>query len=123
MYGESSKDYPIAVITLNVSNILSWGRESKVELPEPVEALCEDSRVKELVLSEIVRCSQLAQLRGFEVPKSFYLCPTPFDKLDCDALTPSLKLKRKNVAKYFKSQIDHLYSQPPMIARYFYLFY
>ncbi|PNX72751.1 long chain acyl-CoA synthetase 2-like protein, partial [Trifolium pratense] len=49
-------------------------------------------------------------LRGFELLKAIYLDPTPFD-IERDLVTPTFKLKRPQLLKYYKDQIDELYKE------------
>lgn len=50
----------------------------------------------------------LAQLRGFEMLKAVYLEPTPFD-MERDLITPTFKLKRPQLLKYYKVKICFSY--------------
>lgn len=44
---------------------------------------------------------KLSQLRGFEQLKAIYLEPSPFD-IERDLVTPTFKLKRPQLLKYYK---------------------
>ncbi|KAI9322325.1 hypothetical protein BX666DRAFT_2017021 [Dichotomocladium elegans] len=71
--------------------------------------LCKNPEVNKAVLDQITRVGKKAGLRGFEFVKALYLESSPFT-IEADLLTPTLKIKRAQAAKFYKSQIDELYS-------------
>ena len=68
-----------------------------------------DERVRELIQG-IVDEVNLPRSR-FEQIKRFALLPRDFSAAD-DELTPTLKLKRRNVQANFATAIDELYDAP-----------
>lgn len=52
-------------------------------------------------LSELVMTFILLQLRGFEMLKAIHLEPIPFN-IERDLITPTFKLKRPQLLKYYK---------------------
>jgi long-chain acyl-CoA synthetase len=52
------------------------------------------------------------EFKGFERPRAFALIPKEFTTED-DLLTPSLKVKRRNVVARYKDVLEGLYSSPP----------
>ncbi|KAI7868627.1 hypothetical protein BDF14DRAFT_1792338 [Spinellus fusiger] len=74
------------------------------------EALCKNAQVKEAMLRHLIQVGQKAKLQGFEQAKAIYLHSEPFTMAQ-DLLTPTLKVKRPQAAKYFKDSIDAMYEE------------
>ncbi|HYC59031.1 MAG TPA: long-chain fatty acid--CoA ligase [Thermoanaerobaculia bacterium] len=70
------------------------------------EELVADSRVKALIQGELDRFNK--NLDRQEKIRKFALLPRDFT-IDEDEITPSLKVKRKNIDKKYKSVIDQMY--------------
>ena len=47
-------------------------------------------------------------LKSFEFAKKIHLTPEPFS-VENDLTTPTFKLKRHNIVKYYKAEIDEMY--------------
>jgi long-chain acyl-CoA synthetase len=71
------------------------------------DALVVDSRVKKLIQDEIDRFN--TNLDRQEKIRRFALLPRDFT-IEDDEITPSLKVKRKNIDKKYKSVIDQMYA-------------
>ena len=76
------------------------------------EALVNDPRVKALIQSEIDRFNQ--NLDRQEQIRRFTLLPRDFT-IEDDEITPSLKVKRKNIDKKYKDIIDSLYADENLV--------
>jgi long-subunit acyl-CoA synthetase (AMP-forming) len=50
------------------------------------------------------------QLKGFEYVKKIYVESSPFD-MERDLLTPTYKIKRPKMLKYYQNEIDALYKE------------
>jgi long-chain acyl-CoA synthetase len=70
------------------------------------EALVADERVKALIQAELDRFNK--NLDRQEKIRRFALLPRDFT-IDDDEITPSLKVKRKNIDKKYKNVIDQMY--------------
>ena len=70
------------------------------------EELVNDARIKSLMQAEIDRFNK--NLDRQEKVRRFALLPRDFT-IDDDEITPSLKVKRKNIDKKYKSVIDQMY--------------
>ena len=62
--------------------------------------------VKELIEKEIERLN--SELARFEQVKKFAIAPEDFS-VENDMLTPTMKLKRRNIIAQYKNLIDSLY--------------
>jgi long-chain acyl-CoA synthetase len=71
------------------------------------EELVTDDRIKALIQAEIDRFNQ--NLDRQEKIRRFALLARDFT-IEDDEITPSLKVKRKNIDKKYKSTIDQLYA-------------
>ena len=76
------------------------------------EDLVRDERVKKLIQSEIDRFNQ--NLDRQEKIRRFALLSRDFT-IEDDEITPSLKVKRKNIDKKYKSIIDQLYADENLV--------
>jgi len=76
------------------------------------EDLVNDERIKNLIQSEIDRFNQ--NLDRQEKIRRFALLPRDFT-IEDDEITPSLKVKRKNIDKKYKQIIDQLYADENLV--------
>ncbi|XP_077114152.1 long-chain-fatty-acid--CoA ligase 5 [Ranitomeya variabilis] len=74
------------------------------------EELCKHAAVKKAILEDVIKTGKQAGLKSFEQVKDIYV-HSEMLTVENGLLTPTLKAKRAEVAKYFKSQIDDLYSK------------
>ncbi|KAI9322692.1 hypothetical protein BX666DRAFT_2117895 [Dichotomocladium elegans] len=85
--------------------------------------LCKIPEVTKAVLDELDKVAKSAELRGFEFLKAIYLESSPFT-IENDILTPTLKIKRAQAAKFYKEQIAELYAnlsastKPAVLAKF-----
>lgn len=70
-------------------------------------ALCADPQLRETILRDITSKGKAAGLQGFEIPRAIHIEPEPWTPTDL--LTPSLKLKRADAVKRYRSVIDAMY--------------
>lgn len=74
------------------------------------QELCKNREVNKVVLEQLTRVGKKAGLRGFEFMKAIYLESSPFT-IENDLLTPTLKVKRPQTAKFYEQQIADLYAE------------
>lgn len=111
--GNSTENFPIAVVVPDAAYFQEWatlhGLEDKAgDMP----ALCREPAVVELVRTEVRRVSKESKLKGYEFVKNVHLFPVNFEECD-DFMTPSLKLKRHVLRRYFQDVLDQLYKEGP----------
>ncbi|RCN43253.1 CoA ligase 4 domain protein [Ancylostoma caninum] len=106
-YGDSSKDYLVALVVPERKYLKKLAEELGVG-SEDVEELCKDRKVVEAVLKEI-QSHVSGKLQRVEIPKQILLCPEPWTPAS-GLVTEALKLKRKAIEKAFKEDIERLYS-------------
>ena len=61
-------------------------------------------------MDSMIELAKANKFNGLEKPKQLYLHDDPFT-IENDLLTPSMKTKRPVCAKYFRTQIDEMYSR------------
>jgi long-chain acyl-CoA synthetase len=81
--------------------LASWAKEHGVN-----GDLLQDARVQKLFADELER--QSAEWKGFERVRKFALLSEDFTTAN-DMLTPTLKVKRRNVLKRYGDRIQSLY--------------
>ncbi|XP_047408527.1 long-chain-fatty-acid--CoA ligase 5 isoform X2 [Sciurus carolinensis] len=64
--------------------------------------------LKEAILEDLHKNGKEGGLKSFEQVKNIFLHPEPFS-IENGLLTPTLKAKRGELSKYFRTQIDSLY--------------
>jgi long-chain acyl-CoA synthetase len=105
--GDSEK-FIAAIMVPNFEALEQWAEDQDVDLPDSREAICEDDRVNEWIQEEVDRLNQ--ELGKLESIKKFKLVPYEWTP-DNDLLTPSMKIKRRNVRDQFQDRIDEIYRE------------
>jgi long-chain acyl-CoA synthetase len=101
IYG-SDKPYNVALIVPDMAALKKWASE------HGVTDLLKDERVKKLIAEEIAKHS--TEWKGYEKIRDFVLLGEEFSTGN-DMLTPTLKVKRRNVLKRYGGELDALYQQ------------
>jgi long-chain acyl-CoA synthetase len=99
LYG-ANKPYNVA---LNLDAIKVWAAASGIELQDPAT----DDSVRRLIKSELDR--HAASFRAFERPRRFAITLEDFSS-ENGLITPTLKVKRRNVVERYGADIEALYS-------------
>jgi len=105
VYGDN-RPFNVALLVANVDAVKAWGHDNGVSSSDP-QQLLEDPKVQKLFQGEIDRHG--AKFKGFEGVKDFALVSEDFTT-DNGMLTPSLKVKRRNVVERYASLLDGLYT-------------
>ncbi|TYJ50291.1 hypothetical protein E1A91_A01G196200v1 [Gossypium mustelinum] len=108
VYGNSFESFLVAVVVPERKALEDWGKENGEATD--FKSLCENPKARKYILNELNSTGQTHHLRGFELLKAVYLEPNPFD-MERDLVTPTFKLKRPQLLKYYKDRIDELYSE------------
>jgi long-chain acyl-CoA synthetase len=98
----ANKPHNVALIVPDRENLKRWAEERKIELGD----ICENPAVKKLIRDEIERHS--ADFKSYERPQSFLVVSDEFTP-DNGLLTPSLKLRRRNVLRLYGERLETLY--------------
>ena len=99
----ANKPHNVALIVPDMDALKKWAAgNGGGELGD----IAKNEQVRKLIQGEIDRYSR--SFKGFERPKSFVLVSEDFTT-DNGMLTPTLKLKRRNVLERYERQLDALY--------------
>jgi long-chain acyl-CoA synthetase len=101
------RPHNVALLVPERAALLGWARANGLA-GLPVEQLCGEPRVIELLRGEIERA--LAGTRGYERIADFWLLGEEFSQ-ENDTLTPSLKLKRHRIVARYQAEIEAMYER------------
>ena len=103
-----NKPYNVAIIVPDEEALVTWAKAQGLPTGD-LAALCKHAKVQALYRAE---CDKQAGsvFKGFERIKAFRLIVEEFST-DNDMLTPTLKLKRRNVIGCYQSILDELYAE------------
>ncbi|MCB0221346.1 MAG: long-chain fatty acid--CoA ligase [Chrysiogenetes bacterium] len=105
MFWGDNKPHNVALIVPDFENLTPWCAEHGIDTSSH-EAMISDNRVHELIREELEKYSK--EFKGFERAREFVVLHEPFST-ENDMLTPTLKLKRRNVMTQYKSKLESLY--------------
>jgi long-chain acyl-CoA synthetase len=97
-----------AVVVPNFEQLREWADEEGVDLPDDSEAVASDERVREWVGEEIEQVNE--RLGHHEEIKEFRLAPEEWTA-ENDALTPSMKKKRRVIRSRHEALIEDIYGR------------
>jgi len=106
IYGHSLKSNLVAIVIPDELATASWA-ESK-GISESYEELCKRDDLKEEIMKQVNEKGRAGGLKSFELAKKIHLSHDLF-AVENDLTTPTFKLKRHNIAKCYKEQIDSMY--------------
>jgi long-chain acyl-CoA synthetase len=104
VYG-NDQPHNTAVIIVDIPTLQHWAKDHHVS-NDNAQALLGEPRVRELIRNELDEYGR--NFKNFERVRDFVLDSEPFSTQN-DLLTPTLKLKRRNVLNKYRSQLDALY--------------
>ncbi|XP_043568665.1 long-chain-fatty-acid--CoA ligase 5 [Chiloscyllium plagiosum] len=106
VHGDSLKSHLVAIVVPDPEVLPEFATSKGFK--GSYQQLCKNSEVKKVILEDMVKLGKEAGLKSFEQVKDLYLHTEMFT-IENGLLTPTLKAKRSELAKYFKSEIDQLY--------------
>ncbi|CAH8676677.1 unnamed protein product [Schistosoma haematobium] len=111
--GNSQKNYPVAIVVPDFTELRSALSNSKVLQHHKKlldSELCRNETVNKFVLEEMNTIATLKLLKGFEKVQAIYLTDEAFT-IDNGLLTPTMKLSRNKARNHFSKTIVSLYTQ------------
>ncbi|ERN17645.1 long chain acyl-CoA synthetase 2 [Amborella trichopoda] len=106
VYGNSFESFLVAVVVPDDIALEKWA--STCGIAGDFKSLCKNPKANKYILDELNNIGRHNNLRGFEILKAVHLDPNPFD-IGRDLITPTFKLKRPQLLKFYKDFIDELY--------------
>jgi len=115
VHGDSNKSSLIGLFGVDPEGFAPWASKitgKKVEISdlEACRVAARDPKVLKQASAELEALAKKNKLNRYEYVKGAMLLVDPFTE-DNGLLTPTMKLKRSQAAKYYRTQIDGLYSQ------------
>ncbi|KAF7253888.1 Long-chain-fatty-acid--CoA ligase 5 [Varanus komodoensis] len=107
VHGDSLQSFLVGVVVPDAETLPEFS--AKLGIKGSYEELCSNAAVKKAILMDMVKLGKEGGLKSFEQVKDIYLHPELFT-VENGLLTPTLKAKRADVSKYFRSQIEALYA-------------
>ncbi|KAH8964740.1 hypothetical protein BDL97_04G082000 [Sphagnum fallax] len=107
VYGNSFESTLVAVAVPNEKALMDWASSNGED--GNFTTVCKSKKAHEFVLAELNSTGKKAGVRGFEQIRGVHLEPQPFD-VERDLTTPTYKLKRPQLLKYYQKEIDSLYT-------------
>lgn len=102
VYG-ANRPFNVAVIVLDVARVRAWAEDNHITLGDD---LTRDPAVDELISKDLVARS--TSFRAYERLRGFVLTTEDFTIAN-DQLTPTLKLKRRNIIARYGTALEELY--------------
>jgi long-chain acyl-CoA synthetase len=100
------RPYSILLVVPDYENLRPWAQQQGIDASSPAR-LARDPRVVEFLQNEAF--SQLQGLARYEMPKKIAVIADEFT-VDSGLMTPTLKIKRKEVEARYRDRIEELYS-------------
>jgi long-chain acyl-CoA synthetase len=105
--GDNEK-FVSALVVPDFEAVRQWADREGVEIPETNEDICEDPQVRAYIETEVERINE--NFEKYERIKEFRLVPVEWTP-ENDLLTPSMKIKRRNVLDRFTEKYDDIYGE------------
>ncbi|KAH7638396.1 long-chain-fatty-acid-coa ligase-like protein 2 [Dermatophagoides farinae] len=107
IYGDSMHTYVIALISPSRANLARLAQEmNKSNLS--FEEQCEDPEILNRILTELKQFCAEVGLHKMETPQKIKLCSKEWS-MDSGFLTASLKIKRREIQKFYEETINEMY--------------
>ncbi|KAM9326307.1 long-chain-fatty-acid--CoA ligase 5 [Gastrophryne carolinensis] len=108
VHGDSLRSCLVGVVIPDPETLSDFAKKHGVQ--GSFKELCKHLTVKKAILDDMIKLGKEGGLKSFEQVKDIYVHPEMLS-VENGLLTPTLKAKRAEVAKHFRSQIDDLYAK------------
>ncbi|KFV74705.1 Long-chain-fatty-acid--CoA ligase 5 [Dryobates pubescens] len=107
VHGESLRSCLIGIVVPDPETLPEFA--AKLGVKGSYEEMCKNPAIKKAILEDMIRLGKEAGLKSFEQVKDLYIHTEMFS-IENGLLTPTLKAKRADLAKFFQKEIEALYS-------------
>lgn len=104
VYGDSYKNFPVAIVVLNEDYAKKWLEKNENEVRS-----INDDKFREVVLNDMLREGKKRGLMSYEQIKAIEFIKEPFT-IENGLLTPTFKNRRYAIEKKYKDRFVYLYS-------------
>ena len=115
LYGESQYSYSVALVYPELNECVQFLKNEKI-LGEidydkiKIEDLCDNKNMEEEIIKDCNITGRKYDLKGFEIPRKIRIIKEPFS-LENNLITPTLKLKSKNIKAKYNDLIRNMYDE------------
>jgi len=113
VYGDSFQNFLVAVVVPDEEVVKSWASSADPPLRGSFSDICRSEPLTDAVMADVRKISAATQLQGFEVVRNVFCTPEPFT-VENGLVTPTFKLKRKQLKEYFERDITRMYARAPL---------
>lgn len=106
--GDSLKDNIVAIVVPDEPYLMKYCKTNKIK--GSFKELCKNQEIRRIIFNDITEIGKKSVLMSYEKIKNIYLYDELFS-IDNEFATPTLKLRRINLRKHFKSIIADLYNE------------
>lgn len=103
VYGDSFKNYPVAIVVLNEEYVRKWMAKEG----NPIQDI-NDPKFREIVFNDMIREGKKRDLMSYEQIKAIEFTQEPFT-IENGLLTPTFKNRRYAIEKKYKDRFVQLY--------------
>nr|CAH7743907.1 unnamed protein product [Callosobruchus chinensis] len=108
VYGDSSKDFCVALVVPNQHQLKELAERRGITNKE-FEQLCQDPELEKAVMLEVAEHGKKGKLEKFEIPAAVKLVSEVWSP-DMGLVTAAFKLKRKDIQERYKHEIKRMYA-------------
>lgn len=116
VYGDSLQSSLVAIVVPEEEVVMNWAKQQNLH-EQSFDSLCRSERLNETILMDIETKSREMGLKGFETVRGIALEANLFT-LENGLMTPTFKLKRREIHDAYEAQIAALYEKiPPLRSK------
>jgi long-chain acyl-CoA synthetase len=112
VHGDSLQSYVIGFVVPDPDIVAKWAAQQGLTGEDASMAkLCAGDELKKVIMADMAEYAKANKLFRFEQIQKLHLHPKPF--AENDLITPTFKLKRPQMVKFFEKEIHEMYHGPP----------